>query len=168
VHAEKLPASSLHSNDATPEVASVPWNVKVALVLLVGVPGLVSMIVSGATVSIFTATGIAVEPTAAPVLPGVSVAVQLIECVPSPVMLNVLEAVVAVPAFSALSVIPLSVSVHVIAVTSEGSDAETVPVTGAVLYQPLLPFAEASNVIVTTGGVVSGAFTITFVVTAAE
>jgi hypothetical protein len=109
------------------------------------------MSVSGATVSIFTDTGMAVDPVAAPVLPGVSVAVQLRECVPSPVMLNVLEAVVDVPGSSALSVSPLNVSVHEIAVTSETSDADTVPITGAVLYHPA-PFADESNVNVTTGG----------------
>jgi len=124
--------------------------VKLVLVVVIVPVGPESMSVSGATVSIFTATGIAVEPAAAPTLPGVSVAVQLIECVPSPVILNVRFPVVAVSASNKPSVMPLNVSVHVIAVTSDGSVPSTVPVT-VVLYHPA-PFADESNVNVTTGG----------------
>ena len=105
----------------------------------------------GAVVSIFI-VAVLLEPGPAPLLGGLalSVAVQLTLLVPSLETVRVpLALVVPVP------VTPLSTAPEqLIDATFEGSVAVTVPVTGEVLNQPLLPLG-VGKVTVTTGAVMS-------------
>jgi hypothetical protein len=110
----------------------------------------------GFTVSILTIAGIRDEPPAAPALPAPSVALQLKLCVPSAVKLRLPLAVV-VPTPIRLSVmaldVPLTVSTQLIAVTVDGSVADTPTVTGLAVNQPRA--FGVGTVSVTTGGVTS-------------
>jgi len=96
-----------------------------------------------------------VEPGAAPLLPTLSVAVQTTLCVPSPETLRVAVAVGVPIPDSLLRLAP----VQLIDITFEASLAVTVPVTGELLNQPLLPSGDG-KVTNTEGGVVSGALTV--------
>ena len=152
--------------EAAPDVLSVQVNSTFTLVLFqpftLAAVSLVAL-KTGATVSILTTTGMAVEPADAPVLPALSVAWQEMLCVPSPETLSEPLAVgvpipVGLPTVSAFTP-----SVQVMAVTLllpvVVSFAETVPKTGECTYHPFCP-STALKVMVTTGGLVSGLDTV--------
>jgi hypothetical protein len=118
----------------------------------------------GAIVSIFTSTGMVVEPVKAPVLLALSVAWQEMLCVPSPETLKEPLATwvpipVGLPTGS-----EFTPSVQVIALTLLSpvvvSSAVTVAETGECTYQLLSPSGGAVKEIVTTGGLVSGLNTV--------